>query len=150
MSNMIKQAGQQLGIFVAVGITLFTAAPAQAVPTIIDSIPAEQLTGISSHNISSLYVDNGVLWITDKRNIAYQWRAGEAPSVFQKGNEKQKFSSLIPISDDRFVLTDTRNAHFLVSTTDSWNSFSEEGDQEGQIDTPIAAAWSKRRPCGEQ
>ena len=143
MSNMIRHLTQQLSLGFTVGLLLLIAAPAQATPTIVDSISADQLTGIASNNISSLYADHGTLWITDKHNIAYQWRNGEAPSVFQKGNEKQKFSSLIPISDQRFVLTDTRNAHFLVSTKDSWNVFSEEGDQEGQIDNPIAAAWSK-------
>ncbi|MDQ6978193.1 MAG: hypothetical protein Q9M75_08765, partial [Ghiorsea sp.] len=143
MSNMIKRVTQQLVISLSVGISLFTAASAQAVPTIINSIPAEQLTGISVHNISSLYADHGNLWITDKQNTAYEWRAGKTPTVFQQGTKKQKFTSLIPISEHRFVLTDTQNAHFFVSTQNSWNSFSEEGEQEGKIEKPVAAAWSR-------
>ncbi len=73
MSNMIKCVTQQFLISLSVGITLFITTSAQAVPTIIDSIPAEQLTGISVYNISSLYADHGNLWITDKRNTAYEW-----------------------------------------------------------------------------
>ncbi|MDQ7001303.1 MAG: NHL repeat-containing protein, partial [Ghiorsea sp.] len=142
MRDIIKQLNQQLRISFTVGLSLLITTPVQAAPTLVDSISSAQLTGIASDNISSLYAKHGTVWVTDQSQIAYQWQTGEAPTVFQKGNEKQAFSSLMPISKQRFVLTDANQSLFLVSAENGWHSFAKEGSQEGQIDEPIAAAWS--------
>jgi len=143
MSNMIRHITQQLSIGFTVGLSLLITSPSQAAPTIVDSISAEQLTGIAVKNISSLYAQDGTLWITDESNVVFQWEHGKTPSVFQTGNNKQRFSSITPISGNKFVLTDARNDKLLVSTDTSWNAFSQSGDQEGELDKPKATSWSR-------
>ena len=143
MSNMIRHFIQQLSLSFTVGLSLLITTPTQAAPTIVDSISADQLSGIAVKNISSLYAQDGTLWITDESNVVFQWTYGKAPSVFQTGSKKQRFSSVLPISGGKFVLTDARNDHLLVSTDTSWDIFSQSGDQEGELDKPKAASWSR-------
>ncbi len=120
-----------------------SASSALATPTIVDSINEQQLAGIATNNITSLAVQDGTLWITDGSNLVHQWQYGKAPSVFQTGSDKQRFSSLVPVSDNQFVLVDTRNSHYLVSHDKGWHIFADAGDKEGELDHPTAAAWSR-------
>ena len=113
----------------------------QAAPSIVDSLVAAQLPGIELNHVSSIYAENGTLWITDESNQVYQWKRGEKPSVFQKGSENQSFSSTIRLKKNSFALTDPRNDQFMVSHHGSWNFYSGSGDVEGEINNPIAAAW---------
>lgn len=114
----------------------------QAAPTLVDSIAAAQLQGVKVKSISSLHAESGTLWITDSSNQVFQWKLGEIPTPVISGGKKQKFSSVLPISGNRAVVTDTSNHQFLIGTDGNWQAFAEEGDLEGQLDDPVAAAWS--------
>jgi len=95
-------------------------------------------------NISSLTVKDGVLLITDLSSTVYQWEHGKAPVVFQAGNAKQRFTSALSTSNQRYILTDVANDHFLISADGPWQSFSSSGDQEREINKPTASAWSEQ------
>jgi len=114
----------------------------QAAPTLVDSIAAAQLQGVKVKSISSLHAESGTLWITDSSNQVFQWKLGEIPTPVISGGKKQKFSSVLPISGNRAVVTDASNHQFLIGTDGNWQAFAEEGDLEGQLDDPVAAAWS--------
>ena len=137
--NLLIQHCKSLG-FIAL-FALYT--PAHAAPTIVDSISQGQLQGITASKISSISVNNGTLWITDESNLIHQWKRGELPTLFQKGTEDQSFSNVLVTPDNKFVLTDTRNSQFLISNKTNWDIFASEGDQEGELKKPTAAAWSR-------
>ncbi|MDX8388538.1 MAG: tetratricopeptide repeat protein [Ghiorsea sp.] len=115
--------------------------PVHAVPTLVDSINKDQLAGIKTNHISSIVATNGTLLISDQSNTIFEWQQGSTPTVFQKGTEKQRFSSAMRIRKDQYVLTDNRNSKLLISKNREWQSFSAEGSQEGEIDDPRASAW---------
>ncbi len=114
----------------------------QASPALVDSIHASQLQGIKVKSISSLYADKGTLWITDSSNQVFQWKLGTTPTPVITGSKQQKFSSALPISAHRAVVTDINNHQFLIGTDGNWQTFAKEGELEGQLDEPVAAAWS--------
>jgi tetratricopeptide (TPR) repeat protein/sugar lactone lactonase YvrE len=113
-----------------------------AAPTLVDSIAAAQLPGVKVKSISSLYADNGTLWVTDTSNQVFQWKLGDTPEPVISGGKKQKFTSVLPIGDSRAVVTDFTNHQFLIGTDGDWKAFATEGELEGQLDEPIASAWS--------
>ncbi len=115
----------------------------QAAPTLVDSIAATQLQGIKVKSISSLHADDGTLWITDASNQVFQWKLGSSPSAVISGGKKQKFTSVLPINGNRAIVTDASNHQFLIGTDGHWQAFASEGELEGQLDNPIAAAWSE-------
>ena len=114
----------------------------QAAPALVDSITAAQLPGVKVKSISSLHAEDGTLWVTDTSNQVFQWKLGGMPQAVISGGAKQKFTSVLPISDNRAVVTDITNHQFLVGTDGDWKAFASEGEMEGQLDEPIAAAWS--------
>ncbi len=123
-------------------ILLLSPLNAYATPTLVDSIAASQLPGVKVKSISSLYAGKGTLWITDNSNQVFQWKLGTTPEPVISSTGKQKFSSVLPISNNRAIVTSLTNHQFLIGTDGDWKSFAEEGDEEGQLDEPIAAAWS--------
>ncbi len=113
-----------------------------ASPSLVDSIAATQLPGIKVKSISSLHAETGTLWITDNSNQVFQWKLGVTPEPVISSTGKQKFSSVLPISNNRAIVTSLTNHQFLIGTDGDWKTFAEEGNEEGQLDEPIAAAWS--------
>lgn len=126
---------------IALSICFSTAS--HAAPTLVDSVNETQLQGIDVKNISSMVAEQGTLWITDESNQVFQWKLGSTPSSVINGNKTQSFSSIMPISKNRAVVTDARNHQFLIGTDGNWQTFAEKGDSEGKLDQPIASAWSK-------
>ncbi len=136
----LKHTGKMV-CFIALNIYFPTAL--HATPTLVDSVNETQLQGIEVKNISSMIAGHGTLWITDESNQVFQWQLGSPPVSVINGNKTQKFSSIMPISKNRAVVTDAHNHRFLIGTDGHWQAFAEKGEQEGKLDQPIAAAWSK-------
>jgi len=113
-----------------------------AAPTLVDSIASSQLQGIKVKKISSVFAEDKTLWITDTSNQVFQWTLGTVPTAVISGGKKQKFTSILPISNHRAVVTDITSHKFMIGTDGNWQTFADEGDLEGQLDEPIAAAWS--------
>ncbi|MDX8381499.1 MAG: tetratricopeptide repeat protein, partial [Ghiorsea sp.] len=113
-----------------------------ASPTLVDSIAASQLQGIKVKRISSVFAEEKTLWITDMSNQVFQWSMGALPTAVISGGKKQKFTNVLPISNHRAAVTDLTNHKFMIGTDGDWQTFAEEGDLEGQLDEPMAAAWS--------
>jgi hypothetical protein len=107
------------------------------------ALTALQLPGINTKAISSVFAEGDTLWITDTSSHVYQWKVGPVPVAVINGSKDQRFTNAMPISKNRAVVVDTNTHQFLIGTDGAWQGFASEGDQEGQLDKPVGAAWSK-------
>jgi len=125
-------------------LLLLTPTLALAEPKLIDSIDKAQFPGIKVNAISSMTAAESGLWITDASRNVHQWAYGKPPitSTLSDKNSDQRISKIIPMPQDRFLLTDSGDEKIWVGKDGDWKSIANEGELEGEIKDPVAAAWS--------
>ncbi|MDX8384013.1 MAG: tetratricopeptide repeat protein, partial [Ghiorsea sp.] len=126
-----------------VGLALALNTAQAAAPTLVNSLSAAQFPGIEADSLSSLYVKDGVLWITDETGLIHKWKAGERSSSFITDTEDRRFSSVILISKHHLLATDVRSGQLVLGRNGVWKVFSESGSNEGEVKQPVASAWSE-------